>query len=156
MESLGINLIEISGGNYASPKMSTGTSKNSNDAFFINYAKKIKDLIHVPVGLTGGFRTQSSMENAVADGDTNMVGIGRPLVLLPDLPNRIFNGSYATVNLPWLTTGIKSLDKTIGPAIGNSYYEQQMARIANDEKPKISTNAWSPLFTHSEFKDWLP
>ncbi|EHO53042.1 NADH:flavin oxidoreductase/NADH oxidase family protein [Lentilactobacillus kisonensis] len=146
MESLGINLIEISGGNYASPKMSTGTSKNSNDAFFINYAKKIKDLIHVPVGLTGGFRTQSSMENAVADGDTNMVGIGRPLVLLPDLPNRIFNGSYATVNLPWLTTGIKSLDKTIGPAIGNSYYEQQMARIANDEKPKISTNAWSPLF----------
>lgn len=146
MEKLGINLIEISGGNYTSPKMSTGTSTNSNDAFFINYAKKIKDLVNVPIVVTGGFRTESSMEDAIEDGDTSMVGIGRPFVLMPDLPNRIARGTYATVNLPWLTTGIKPLDSAVGPAIGNSYYEQQMDRIAEGKLPVVSRNAWSPLF----------
>lgn len=145
MSELGINLIEITGGNYLNPAMSTGTGNNSNDAFFINYARKIKNITDVPIALTGGFRTEASMEEALANNDTELVGLSRPLAMMPDLPNRILNGTYTTVKLPRLTTKIHSLDKSAGALFANSYYEQQMARIASGDHPKYSTNGWSPL-----------
>ncbi len=145
MAELGVDLVEISGGNYQNPKMSVGTSRNKNDVFFLKYAEKIKDAVEVPIALTGGFRSVDSMESAVVDGDTNMVGIGRPMVLMPDLPKRVLAGTYQTVSIPFLRTGIKPLDKLVGPVAGNSYYEQQMARIAVGKQSQYRTNAWLPL-----------
>ncbi|GEP24595.1 NADH:flavin oxidoreductase/NADH oxidase family protein [Lentilactobacillus diolivorans] len=145
MADLGINLIEISGGNYLNPTMSEGTQKGSNDAYFINYARKLKNLTSVPIALTGGFRTVATMEDALANEDTELIGLARPMVLQPDMPNQIIDGTYKTIKLPRLKTHLKFLDKTVGPLSANSYYEQQMAQIATGNDPKYNTNAWSPF-----------
>ena len=146
MTEIGIDLIEISGGSYENPKMSAGTGRGSDDVFFLNYAQNIKSMVDVPIVVTGGFRSVESMEEALANEKTSMIGIARPMALVPDIPNRISEGHYETVKTQRLTTGIRSLDKKLGPLIGNSYYEQQMKRLARGKKPKRSQNAWSPLF----------
>ena len=145
MSELGIDLIEISGGNYLNPAMSEGPKEGSNDAYFINYARKIKDLTDTPIALTGGFLSEAAMETALEQKDTELVGIGRPMVLIPDLPNRVMNGTYATIKLPILKTRVPFIDKNAGPLVANSYYEQQMGQIAAGEEPKYSTNGWSPF-----------
>ncbi len=146
MAALGIDLIEVSGGSYENPKMSTGTGKGNNDVFFLDYAQKIINMVDVPIVVTGGFRSEASMEEALANHKTSMVGIGRPFALVPDLPNQIFAGRYQTVKTQRLTTGFKFLDKSLGALIGNSYYEQQMQRIAQGKKTQRHHNAWRPLF----------
>ncbi|GAC44029.1 NADH:flavin oxidoreductase/NADH oxidase family protein [Paenibacillus popilliae] len=146
MAELGIDLIEISGGSYENPKMSTGTGEGSGEVFFLEYAKKVKSTVDIPIVVTGGFRSKESMEEALLNNKTSMIGIARPLALVPDIPNQIMEGRYETVKTQRLTTGIKILDQKLGSMIGLSYYEQQMKRIAKGKKTKQHQNGWSPLF----------
>ncbi|MEJ8304787.1 NADH:flavin oxidoreductase/NADH oxidase family protein [Saccharibacillus sacchari] len=142
MAERGIDLIEISGGNYENPKMS---SEDDGEVFFLKYAERIKSLVDVPIVVTGGFRSQVGMEEALAAGKTSMIGIARPLALVPDIPNQIMQGRYETVRTQRLKTGLSSLDRQLGALIGLSYYEQQMERIARGKPAKLHRNAWNPL-----------
>ena len=69
---------------------SAGPAKASTaarEAFFIDFANAIRShFVHVPLMVTGGFRTRGGMESAVRDGACDMVGVGRPAVLNPLLP----------------------------------------------------------------------
>lgn len=77
MDQLGIDLIEISGGNYENPKMQ-GIGKG---AFFIDYAQKVKQTIKTPIIVTGGFNTANGMESAIQNNETDFIGLARPLVM---------------------------------------------------------------------------
>lgn len=142
MASLGLDLIEISGGNYEEPKMSTGTD---SEVFFLDYAQKLKEKVDIPVVVTGGFRSPESMESALEKNHTDLIGIARPLALEPHLPNQIIAGSNAEITTQRLTTGVKTLDAKIGPAVGNVYYAMQLKRIALGKPADRHTNAWRPL-----------
>lgn len=145
MAGLGIDLIEVSGGSYENPKMMSDRGEGGHEVFFLEYAQRIKSLVDVPIVVTGGFRSQESMQEALMNNKTSMIGIARPFVLVPDIANRIMQGRYETVKTPRLTTGLKALDKKLGSIIGLSYYEQQMKRIAEGKESKRHQNAWSPL-----------
>ncbi|MFO8068418.1 MAG: NADH:flavin oxidoreductase/NADH oxidase family protein [Alkalibacterium sp.] len=145
LADLGIDLIEISGGNYENPKMFKETEEGKEEIFFINYAEKLKNLIDVPVVVTGGFRSLKSMEEALLQNKTSMIGLARPLALIPDLPDQMFKGELTRMDTPRLTTGSKFLDKKVGSLVGISYYEQQMLRIAKGKEVKQHRNAWCPL-----------
>ncbi|CAM3561764.1 MULTISPECIES: NADH:flavin oxidoreductase/NADH oxidase family protein [Saccharibacillus] len=142
MAERGIDLIEISGGNYENPKMS---AEDDGEVFFLKYAERMASIVHVPIAVTGGFRSKLGMEEALAAGKTSMIGIARPLALIPDIPNQIMEGRYETVTTQRLTTGFPSLDRQFGAMIGLSYYEQQMRRIAQGKAVKLHRNAWDPL-----------
>lgn len=141
MDQLGIDLIEISGGNYENPKMQ-GIGKG---AFFIDYAQKVKQTISTPIVVTGGFNTAEGMENAVQNNETDFIGLARPLVMVPDLPKLMKWGNFTAVKLHHLTTGFKKLDKKVGALVGLSFYQLQMLRIAEDKKIQHTTNAWESL-----------
>lgn len=141
MDQLGIDLIEISGGNYENPKMQ-GIGKG---AFFIDYAQKVKQTIKTPIIVTGGFNTANGMESAIQNNETDFIGLARPLVMVPDLPNQLKWGNFTSVKLNHLTTGSKKLDKKVGSLIGLSFYQQQMSRIAEGKKVQPTTNAWCAL-----------
>lgn len=141
MDQLGIDLIEISGGNYENPKMQ-GIGKG---AFFIDYAQKVKQTIKTPIIVTGGFNTANGMESAIQNNETDFIGLARPLVMVPDLPNQLKWGNFTSVKLNHLTTGSKKLDKKVGSLIGLSFYQQQMSRIAENKKVQPTTNAWGAL-----------
>ncbi|WP_027107845.1 NADH:flavin oxidoreductase/NADH oxidase family protein [Lacticigenium naphthae] len=144
LAELGIDLIEISGGNYENPKMFSDAKENE-EAFFIDYTRKLKNIVDTPLVVTGGFRSIETMERALENNETSMIGMARPLALNPDIPEDILTGHYVTVAEPRLTTGCKALDKKLGSLIGLTYYEQQIQRIAKGKNPRIHRNAWSPL-----------
>ncbi|MBO1910164.1 NADH:flavin oxidoreductase, partial [Microvirga sp. 3-52] len=147
MSELGIDLIEISGGNYENPIMMGADVKESTkkrEAYFIEYAKKAQKLIPTPIVVTGGFRSQVRMEEAVANGEIDMVGIARPFALVPDLANKIFTGKYETVHEKPIRTGIKQIDKSAS-LLEIGWYEQQLARIGKAKSPNPNHNVWLSL-----------
>ena len=74
----------------AAPKSARTVAR---EAFFLDFAKAIRQRFrHVPLVLTGGFRTRQGMEAALRDGACDMIGLGRPAILNAHLPaNTLFN-----------------------------------------------------------------
>ncbi|WP_414044149.1 NADH oxidase [Macrococcus sp. EM39E] len=141
MAELGINHIEISGGDYEKPQM-----MGDGEVYFLDYAKQMSEIVDVPISVIGGFRKQNGMIDAITNTNVAMIGIARPLVLNPELPNQLQNGTYQDMSIPRLTTKVKAIDKMLGGFIGIAYYEQQIRKLGNDQTPVVHTNAWSPLF----------
>ena len=143
MSELGIDLIEISGGNYEAPVFG---GEYENGASFASYATVLTELTDTPIVSTGGFRKKKEMENVISSG-VSMIGLARPFVLYPDLVRRFENNDNFDIKTPRLSTKIEKLDKALGPIIGVSYYEAQMKRLANNKITKPSTNAWPYLIS---------
>lgn len=150
LSELGIDLIEISGGNYESPVFG---SESDEGASFVTYAKALAQLTTVPIVSTGGFRQSSQMEAALEDG-VAMIGLARPFVLHPDLVRTYRQQGSLKMNTPRLTTGISQLDEQLGPIIGVSYYEAQMKRLASGKNPQLKQNAWPYLLQTVLIHGW--
>lgn len=139
----GINLIEISGGNYENPSMMGGKAKSSTEkreAYFLEFAEKAKKVLTVPLVVTGGFRTASAMEKALKSGGTDMIGIARPLAVDPHVSNKLLANESHKIHLKTLTTGVKALD--FMAMLNITWYEQQLSRIGNKKAPKPNMSAW--------------
>jgi 2,4-dienoyl-CoA reductase-like NADH-dependent reductase (Old Yellow Enzyme family) len=99
----GLDLLEISGGTYEQPKLlgADGAAKTAaappqevrgstrkREAYFIDYAEKIRAVAKMPLMVTGGFRSRAAMEEALA-GACDVIGIGRPLISDPDCSRKL-------------------------------------------------------------------
>ena len=137
----GIDLIEISGGNYESPAM-TGARQSTSDreAYFLDFAAQARQRTDVALAVTGGFRSVRAMEDAVASGATDFVGLARPLTIDPDLPHHAATDPDYTCNVGRPSTGVRSLDKMF--MIPITYYETQIRRISQGKPPKPGMSAW--------------
>jgi 2,4-dienoyl-CoA reductase-like NADH-dependent reductase (Old Yellow Enzyme family) len=140
MAELGIDLVEITSGNYAH-QWANGAQQES---FLTQYLERVWTAVTVLITVTGGFTTARRMADAVAHDEVSMVGIARGFVAYPELPQLIRDGSVHEIDLPHLHTGIASIDK-MGGVISSSYYEQQMRRVARGLRPHYTTNEWGPL-----------
>jgi len=106
LQDAGVHLIEISGGNFESPmayrhksraaEPATGrASKRSTalrEAYFLEYARAVKAALRIPVMVTGGFRSAAVMNAALAEGATDLIGIGRPFIAAPEFPAALLDG----------------------------------------------------------------
>ncbi|PTX56419.1 2,4-dienoyl-CoA reductase-like NADH-dependent reductase (Old Yellow Enzyme family) [Litoreibacter ponti] len=145
LSEAGIDLIEISGGNYESPAM-TGArqSTSAREAYFIDFAAEARKRSDVALAVTGGFRSVRAMEAALASGATDFIGIARALTLDPDLPKRAAADPDYTCDVGRPSTGIRALDLMFMIAI--SYYESQIRRMAQGRDPKPGMSAWQTVF----------
>ncbi|ROT40634.1 NADH:flavin oxidoreductase/NADH oxidase [Sodiomyces alkalinus F11] len=148
----GVDFIEVSGGSYEDPLMVRGPAGKQNaepaqksdrtkarEAFFLEFAKAIRhEFSDMPLMVTGGFRTRLGMENALAEGDCDLIGIGRPAVLNPEAPyNTILNAEVAegnaklytkTIQVPWL---LKLLGlNMVGIGAETMWYSKQIQKMA--------------------------
>ncbi|GAA3187114.1 NADH oxidase [Lentilactobacillus kefiri] len=133
MSDLGIDLIEIAGDDY-----------EDSTVGFSGFAHMIHQLVGTPIALSGGFRSISTMEEALGRHDADLIGICTPMVVMPDLPNQVLNGSYQPVRLP-LTMGSKRVDKKYAPTYITAYCEQQARRIAAGKRPELYVSGWRAL-----------
>lgn len=143
----GIDLIEISGGNYEAPAMIGKESTQKREAYFMDYVEKAKLITDVPLILTGGFRTVSFMDEAVASNKLDMVGIARPFCVYPDLANDIFNGVRESFPIKIQTTGVGAIDQHMELI----WYEAQIWRLSGGKQPKPELGAWSVFFKYMKF-----
>ena len=136
LAGLGIDLVEISGGNYENPAMAKGAraSTVSREAYFLEFAETVRKRVDVPLMVTGGFRTESGMAAALASGATDLVGLARPLAVEPDFPKRIMAGETFTSSVRPIRTGIRMIDDMALMEV--SWYTRQLGRMGQGKLPR--------------------
>jgi 2,4-dienoyl-CoA reductase-like NADH-dependent reductase (Old Yellow Enzyme family) len=132
----GVDLVEISGGTYETPAM-TGVMKETTrarEAYFMDFAEKVRAAVKVPLMLTGGFRTLAGMAGAIEAGAVDLVGVARALALEPDLPQRLLSGHESVHQVRPIRTGIKLIDGS--GLMETAWYSRQLRRIGEGRSPK--------------------
>lgn len=134
LEAEGIDLLEISGGNYESPAQLGYAPDRSiqRDAYFIDYATALRKQSKLPLMLTGGLRNTSFMNQIVSDGIVDLVGMARPFAIEPDLAIKLLAGKSIaeTVDVP--SVGYKPVDAYLQLA----WHLAQFSRISRGQPPK--------------------
>lgn len=104
LQDAGVDLIEISGGTYEQPKLlgiegmeaeeaqDVAQTTLAREAYFVDFAKAMKNELSIPLMVTGGFRSASAMEQALRSGAADVIGLARPLCVLPEAPRRLLGG----------------------------------------------------------------
>ena len=145
----GIDLIEISGGTYEKPAMVKGNKKQSTiarEAYFLDYIEKARKITDKPLLLTGGFRSVKVMEEALAGGKLDVIGLARPFCLHPNLAQDIFDGKATRFTAPVPKIGIDFLDKMGGVEL--PWYELQIQRLGKGKQPNPNLKGiWAFLFS---------
>jgi hypothetical protein len=84
-------------------------NKNIREAFFVDFAAKVRARVpNVSLIVTSGFKSRLSMKGAIEAGATNMVGVARAAIVIPEFPQRIFDESIPdaeAVCVPYSVSG---------------------------------------------------
>lgn len=109
----GVDLIEISGGNYESPAMmdsegmepreepETRRSTREREAYFAKFAPEIRErLTRASLMVTGGFRSAAGMSDAIANDGIDLIGLGRPLCTHPERVRVLLDGKIDRLDAP--------------------------------------------------------
>lgn len=153
LDAIGIDFLEISGGNYEAPEMvgfteDTGQgaqkSTHAREAYFLEFAPRIAAaLARSKLLVTGGFRTAAAMNGALNQDQVDLIGIGRPLCAAADTSARLLAGTIT--ELPrhedevQLGGGILSQRSPIGlikrltVMMSQAWYYQNLVRLAKDQ-----------------------
>lgn len=135
LESLKIDLVELSGGSYESPAMQGRTADDrtlSREAYFLEFAAQIAKATKLPVMTTGGIRRLSIAENVISSG-VQMVGIASALALTPDLPNQW----QSSPSIEGVIPVVNWKDKTLAGLATMAQVKRQLRRIGHG-KPTVS------------------
>jgi 2,4-dienoyl-CoA reductase-like NADH-dependent reductase (Old Yellow Enzyme family) len=136
----GIDLIEISGGTYEAPAMSGAFQQTkkattaAREAYFLEFAEKVRAAVRVPLMVTGGFRTAEGMNAALRSGALDIVGVARLLAIDPDAPAALLQGSDSPQRVRPITTGIKPIDRM--GIMEVLWYTRQLKRIVEGGNPR--------------------
>jgi len=174
-----IDLLEISGGTYEQPRLlgHTGAADSVKDeqpavrestkkreAYFLNYAKAIREVATMPLMVTGGFRSREAMEEALNDGVCDVIGLGRPLCTHPDTPKQLMNGKIdrAASFENALKLADKGIFSPVSPVLplklinvlgAQAWYYQQIFRLADGLEARPSMSLIGAFFKYL-FNEW--
>lgn len=106
-----LDLLELSGGSLEQPKVVGMTLKDEGEdghrpgaskreAYFVEFAGAVRAAARMPVMVTGGFRTLAGMEQALTNGELDLIGLGRPLIAEPNTPHGLLDGTLAKASAP--------------------------------------------------------
>lgn len=168
LNDLGVDLLEVSGGSYEQPKMmnqeglkpsdapKVRESTRRREAYFLDYARSVKTRAKMPVMVTGGFRSRAAMDEALASGEADLIGIGRPLCVETDLPARLLSGEIDALprfedQLRLGPTGLLGPNSPIGlikalngfGAMG--WYYQHLIALGEGRKPDPKLGVFTAL-----------
>ena len=168
----GLDLLEISGGNYEQPRLlgidglepvfaeKVRESTRAREAYFFDYAVAARRVARMPLMVTGGFRSATGMSEALGGGDVDLIGLGRPLCVDPDFPKKILSG--ALERAPDVESGLRVGPGVLGPnspsatvkAINGfariGWYYEQLYRLADGLEPDLSMGAVRALLAYEK------
>lgn len=152
LEAESVDLLEISGGTYEQPRLlnvdgiepvedqSVKASTKAREAYFVDFAQAMRKELTMPLMVTGGLRRLDAMEDALASGSADVVGIGRPLCGMPKAMNELLAGTAELPRFenqlsllpPWLKflEGI-NLFKTVGTFATQYWYYEQISILGH-------------------------
>ncbi|MEM8862478.1 MAG: NADH:flavin oxidoreductase/NADH oxidase family protein [Chloroflexota bacterium] len=159
-----IDLLEISGGSYeqlgflgVEPTEVRDTTRR-REAYFIEYANAIRENAQIPLMITGGFRSREVMENAIASGEVDVIGLARPLCTQPSAPQQLIDGSLDMLDLYenslvlgkgfWGQNSQSSLIRTINDIGSVGFYYHNIIRLAQGLEPKTDMTVLREFVRH--------
>jgi len=156
-----IDLLEISGGTYEQTSFMSGVAEatSAREAFFLEYTSKTREVLGgTPLMVTGGFRSKAFMEEVLANGELDLIGLARPFCVVPDFPNRFESGQLDV--LPTPERGLRLGGGYLGPSSSSStmralnsqasvaYFYEQMIAMSQGREPNVQPSAWSQMARH--------
>lgn len=145
LSEAGIDMIEISGGTYEAPVMAgvsaspVKESTRRREAYFLEFAEKARSATKTPLMVTGGFRSVAGMNDAIASGAVDFIGLARLFAIEPDAPKRLLAGLEPRHAVKPIRTGIGAVDRMA--LLEVAWYARQLRRIGAGGEPKPGESA---------------
>lgn len=141
LREAGVDLLEISGGTYEKAAMMGVTQRESTrtrEAYFLEFAEKLRAEVDLPLWVTGGFRSREGMTEALASGAVDVIGLGRPLAVEPDFPRRLLAGEVDRIeSITPKRVGTRKLDGMAETV----WYTTQLWRMGDGKDPAVDRPA---------------
>ena len=156
LEQAGIDVLEISGGNYENPRfmnlegmrndpnVGVRESTAKREAYFLDFATQLRESTKTPLMVTGGFRSADAMAEAITNDGIALIGLARPLCVDPDYASNLISGG-ATIdrfedNLrlgpgPFGPNSAVPFLRSINLLATSQWYYQQIRRMASGQDP---------------------
>lgn len=136
LEAEGVDLLEISGGTYERAAMvgdleEQRRSTREREAYFLEYARAVRERTSMPLMLTGGLRSAEAMNAILEEGAVDVIGLARPLALEPELPAQLVSDAAAASADRPRRLGVRRLDALVEL----QWHTQQMWRMGDGEDP---------------------
>jgi 2,4-dienoyl-CoA reductase-like NADH-dependent reductase (Old Yellow Enzyme family) len=166
-----VDLLDISGGTYEQPRLfgyqgraetaaePQRASTRAREAYFLDYAREIRAAYPLPLMVTGGFRTRAAMNEALAGGELDLIGLARPLCIEPELPGRLAAGTAEAAAPPpalrfgdsrWAgPTSPLMLMKFLNIQGEMAWYYRQILRLADGLQPDPALSIGRALAAHA-------
>ncbi|MGB3464770.1 MAG: NADH:flavin oxidoreductase/NADH oxidase family protein [Cyclobacteriaceae bacterium] len=154
LDKLSIDLLEISGGTYERlvffDREGLSESTGKREAYFLEFAGKVREVTDTPLMVTGGFRTRKLAEEALTSGEIDVVGMARPFVLYYDQIASFLEGSVQAFENHRLTTPFKAIKDSAEAG----FYARNIIRLANGKpvSKKLSPFVSAIHLVVNEFK----
>lgn len=88
LDQTSIDLIDVSGGTYFPGAAASSDGVSSSGPYFIDFAKRAKEVTSIPIMVTGGFQTRAQALAALEGGGADAVSLARAMALDPALAAR--------------------------------------------------------------------
>lgn len=145
LDTLGVDLLEISGGTYENvaffllneKKQPAKESTQQREAYFMDFARQVREVSQLPLMVTGGFRTYDFCEEVLQKGELDLIGMARPFITNLDEMAGFLTGAVNELYNQPIRTGIQLLED----AAEGGYYARQIVRIAKGQAVKLKHNA---------------
>jgi 2,4-dienoyl-CoA reductase-like NADH-dependent reductase (Old Yellow Enzyme family) len=153
----GIDLLEISGGTYEKAAFFLGDeeklkkeSTKKREAYFLDFAKQVRQISQVPLMITGGFRSFNFCNEVLANRECDLIGMGRPFISNIDSIPRFLAGEVKYLDSPPIRTGFKAFED----AAEAGFYARQLINLAKGKRLRKNLNpiACSMFMVTHEFK----
>ncbi|MFJ2837583.1 2,4-dienoyl-CoA reductase [Nocardia sp. NPDC087230] len=135
LASVGVDLVEVSGGSYESPAMSGRPADGrtaAREAYFLELAADLARTSALPLMLTGGISRQETANRVLAN-NVEVIGMATALAVTPDLPHRWREGREA----PRTMKPVTWTDKALASATEMAMVRYQMRRMATGSAPAL-------------------
>ena len=141
LDQTSIDLIDISGGTYF-PGAEASSDGSSGEPYFLDFARRAKEVTKVPLMVTGGFKKRKQAVNAVASGAVDIVGIARAMVLNPQLANIWLTDDGGDPDFPKF--------KSAPPGGITAWYTMRLQALGEDSENEFSLDLPSALRIYEE------
>ncbi|GAA4273061.1 NADH:flavin oxidoreductase/NADH oxidase family protein [Aquimarina gracilis] len=142
-----IDLLEISGGTYEKLAFfllneegkEVKESTKRREAYFIDFAKKVRAISELPLMITGGFRSYDFCNEVLENGEVDLIGMGRPFITNREDIAKFLKGEIKNLKNLVLRTGMKQFEDSAE----GGFYARQLIRFSKGKKLKVTM---SPLW----------
>ncbi|WP_255855420.1 NADH:flavin oxidoreductase/NADH oxidase family protein [Marinobacterium rhizophilum] len=132
-----VDLIDISGGTYFPGAAASSDGTAGNGPYFLEFARRAKQLTAIPVMATGGFKTRQQAVDALASGAVDMVSLGRAMALNPRLAHDWLSSAGGDPAFPKFDTN--------PPGGVTAWYTMRLTALAEDNEGEFSLDLESAM-----------